>query len=422
MSDAADLEIFGQLRPWIRRRIEGSQSIRRMASRILARGGSSWTVANYIRDVSAFCKWLQLTPDQAIASKFDFPALLNEYLDHIYTEKRLAPSAGSGTLVALKKWLAVNDVLAMHDPAWEKVEVGRSDRVEVEELPNKETLRKILASGDLAEKTFALIAISSGLRIGSILRLRLKDIDLEREIPLVSPPPETTKNRRRFHTFISPEAKETLLQYLKDRELRARKLRQGRNLPPSVEERLKVGPESFVIVAERPLGAPIRDIASGDRRWMNMVSRAGFNRKVRTRNTLHFHVLRKFFKTWATVSGVPSDLVEYFMGHRSGLTQTYFLPEGVERPPEDILKRLEEEYRKALPALTVMSDAEQVKRLEETIEKEREKLQAELDKEREEFEAEKLSWASRIEALTQQVNTLEKAIDQIISRRSSAGH
>jgi integrase len=400
------------IRPWIRRKIEADKSLRKLASRVLARGGSGYTAQNYVKDVSSFCVWLKVSPDQALASKYDWPALVNEYLDYLYAERKLAPSAGPRAYAAIKKWLAINEVLSSRDLAWDKVELGRTERVETEELPNKETLRSILASGDLAEKTLALIAISSGLRIGSILQLQLKHIDLEREVPLVSPPPETTKNRRRFHTFISPEAKEVLLQYLKDRELRAGTIRKDvaahrLKLPPGFEERLSIGPDSYVIVAERPLGEPITQINSGDRRWINMVRRAGFDKKGKTWHTLHFHVLRKYFKTWTTVSGVSSDLVEYFMGHRASIRQVYFIPEGVERPPEEIIKRLEEEYRKALPALSITSETETVKKLEAQVEEQRK----ELEKDRARFETEKESWETKLEALTRQVNERDKKVE-----------
>ena len=406
------------IKPWICQKIEADRSLQKLASRVLARGGSRYTASNYVKDVWAFCTWLRVSPDQALASKFDWPALVNEYLDYLSAEKKLAPSAGPRAFAAIKKWLSVNEALSTRDLAWDKVELGKVETVETEELPGKEALRSILASGDLGEKTLALIAISSGLRIGSILRLKLKDVDLSREIPLVSPLPETTKRHVRFHTFLSPEAKEALLQYLKDRELRAETIKKDvaahrLKLPDGWEERLAVGPESYVIVADRPLGEPITQVNSGDRRWMNMVKRAGFDRKGKTWHTLHFHVLRKYFKTWATVSGVPSDLVEYFMGHRASIRQTYFIPQGVERPPEEIIKRLEEEYRKALPALTVTNESEVVRKLEAQIEDQAKKL----EEDRAKFEAERSAFEANVEALAKRMSEQDRKIEALLKGR-----
>ena len=415
-----DFQALG-IKPWIRQKIEADRSLQKLASRVLARGGSRYTASNYVKDVSAFCSWLRVSPDQALASKYDWPALVNEYLDYLSVEKKLAPSAGPRAYAAIKKWLAINEALSTRDLGWDKVELNRVERVETEELPNKEALRSILASGDLAEKALALIAISSGLRIGSILQLQLKHIDLSREVPFVSPAPESTKRRMKFHTFISPEAKEVLLQYLKDRELRAQTIKKDvkahrLKLPDGWEKRLEVGPESYVIVAERPLGEPITQINSGDRRWINMVKRAGLDKKGKTWHTLHFHVLRKYFKTWTTVSGVSSDLVEYFMGHRASIRQVYFIPEGVERPPEEIIERLEEEYRKALPALTISNETETVKKLEAQVEEQRKQL----EEDRAKFESEKSSTLQYVEALTKRINEQDKRIEAYLKKKSQA--
>ena len=351
-------EWSGRINPCIFRRIEAERSFQKLAWRIYSRGGSPYTANNYVVEVTYFCRWLGLTPAQALATERDWPALMNDYLDYALVERKLSPSTTPRAVSAMKKWLSVNDVFQSHDPAWYRVERNRVGRVEMEELPDKAALRAILASGSAADRAMALVALSSGLRLRTVLQLQVKHFDLSREVPLVSPPPETTKFGKRFHTFISPEAKEALLLSLRDRERRGIAIREWVSSgkmrpPPGYEERLKVGSESYVVVAEKPLGRPIRRAKSGDRRWIKMVKRAGMARKTRSWHTLHFHVLRKYFKTWTTMSGINPDIVDYFLGHRTSLRQVYFIPEGVQRPPEEVVRRLEDEYRKALPALTV---------------------------------------------------------------------
>jgi hypothetical protein len=105
---------------------------------------------------------------------------------------------------------------------------------------------------------------------------------------------------------------------------------------------------------------------------------------------LHIHVMRKYFKSWAALSGVPGDLVEAFMGHRAGIEQTYFLPDVESANNPEVIKKVLEEYRKALPALTIFSDEEKIKHLEEQVEESKaqlEKQREDMDRQRREFDA-----------------------------------
>jgi len=340
------------IKPWILRHVESDSSLDKLTKRIMARGGSPSTVAVYVKEVLYFCRWMEKEPDEAIATKQDWPRLVNDYIDYLIAEKKLATSVGSRVYAAIKKWLDVNGTLSARDSAWGAVELPKLRRVVMDQLPTKPELRRILGAGDLAEKSLALVGLSSGMRIGSILALKVKDVDLERKIPVISPAAETTKNRRSFVTFCTPECKEVLLQYLKDRERRGE----------------KVGPESYLIATERPLGAPITSVSSGDKRWMNMVTRSGLAKKGKYWDRFHFHVLRKYFKSWTSMSGVSSVVVEYLMGHRSGLEQVYFLPSNVEKLPEEIIARLQAEYEKAIPALSAMSEDERIAKLELSVE------------------------------------------------------
>src|SRR5262245_56974835 len=101
-----------------------------MVIRIIARGGSIGTAESYTNDVVNFCRWLNLTPDEAITAKYDWQALVNEYLDYIFAERKLAPAAGPRMYAGIKKWLDINDVVSHLDPAWGKVQVTKITRVE----------------------------------------------------------------------------------------------------------------------------------------------------------------------------------------------------------------------------------------------------------------------------------------------------
>lgn len=81
-----------------------------------------------------------------------------------------------------------------------------------------------------------------------------------------------------------------------------------------------------------------------------------------------FTRLESIFKTWATLSGIPSDVVEAFMGHISGIKHVYFLAGVDSLENQEVIKILRKEYEKAVPYLTINTSEEDVKRLEEKIE------------------------------------------------------
>ncbi|MEM2178261.1 MAG: site-specific integrase [Candidatus Methanomethylicaceae archaeon] len=82
----------------------------------------------------------------------------------------------------------------------------------------KEVLKKILEHLELKGRTLVLFLASSGIRIGEALKLKLNDIDLDQDPPIVYVRGEYTKSGDSYYTFISKEAKESLIEWLKIRE------------------------------------------------------------------------------------------------------------------------------------------------------------------------------------------------------------
>lgn len=330
------------------KQVQANKSLEKLALRVYRKGGSSRTAEGYVQDVIVFSRWLGMEPDQVLRSKFDWAAMINEYLDVMIVKDKLARSSAATRVFGIKKWLEVND--ASLD--WKKVEMPKVFRRERDQIPTREQLRAILNSTSLPEKVLVLIAVSSGLRLSSILALRLKDIDMKAEVPAIRPNPETTKNRRSFVTFITGEARGVISSSLRERQSRGE----------------AITPESFVVASERPRGSRMSKQAA-ERRWLHALGRVELARKNEGGkwHTFHFHTLRKFYRSWASLSGVNSDVLEFTMGHRGGIEQTYFVPDA-DSIPEEVLTLLKREYVKALPALEILTESEKVRALEEKVE------------------------------------------------------
>jgi integrase len=373
-------ELLARMQPWKAEQIMKSRSLSRLAVRVYRKGGSPATVGDYVKNARLFCRWLNLEPDEALAGapRRDWPRLVNEYLDYYVVKQGNAKTSARTMVAAIRKWLETNDVLSSRDLRWQGVDVPRYVRGEVDQIPTKLEIRAALSGGKARDRALVLMALSSGLRRGSLLGLRFGDVDLQREVPVIRPRPETTKGRSRFFTFCTPEAKEALMVYRREREMRGE----------------TVTPGSFVFTVERPRGAPYMSGLQASARWLELLRKSGLGGKGNRHSKMHFHVLRKFYKSWCSLSGVNSDVIEYTMGHRNSLAQTYFVGDA-ENVSDEVVRKLEAEYRKAIPALTVMSDEEKVRDLEAKVEEQAKKLAEEKGR----FEYEKASWERRFEEL-----------------------
>lgn len=195
------------------------------------------------------------------------------------------------------------------------------------------------AKGAIVEE----LLTSSGVRVGTLAKLRLKHIDLDRypDVGVIHVPAELNKSRIQYTTFITPQAKRSLKVYLFLRQ------RGGERL----------GPDSPVIVGEMPRGeiAPMLSASIG-RTWDRMVDRAGLGEKPRKYRLLRPHTARKYFATALTRAGVSPSARERMLGHFGGFSDPNLaLDSAYYRPVEEELLA---EYRKAIATLTISEEVQ----------------------------------------------------------------
>ncbi len=382
--------------------IDTDPAIKRFALRVYRKSESERTVKIYVQQVILFTRWLGKAPADALRSRLDWEAILNDYIDYLNIERRMASGSVFLAIAAVKKWLEVNG--AAEKDGLKGVEMPKVYRTERDRLPTKEELRHILNGANLTDRSMALILVSSGIRIGALVELKFKHVKMDLDCPMITVGAEFSKNRQGYITFMSPEAKVTLQQYVKERELNGE----------------KVSAESYVIAKGRPAGGKMRT-GGAAHRWAVLLKKADRAAKTgvseRTRKggkwyQIHIHTMRKYFKSWASLSGVPSDLVEAFMGHRAGIEQAYFLPDLESANNPEVIKKALEEYRKAIPALTIFSDEEKIKRLEAQVNEQA----AALQKEREDEAARQKSFADQMEEARKTMEEMKKALEAMRKR------
>lgn len=338
-----NIEQSWYLRRYSRESIERYPSIAKMSQSITGRRrmGSPATVNGYIQGINRFLDFIgyedpETALEAIVAGKVDVEDTLDRQ-DTGFIDAMLDKYANKTVhtyCYAVKKWLEVNGVMLN----WSRVEMPTTSVNRNEDrAPTPKELRTIISCGSqLKDRVGPLILASSGLRIGTLLGLKWGDVDLD--YPDVARITVKRAQGRKFSrrsrrggqvkmyvTWITPEAKETLVDYMHSREVSGE----------------IITPDSPIIIGRQ---GPMT-VSGYEKRWYSMLKKAGLDQKSHSQYILHLHVLRKYFRTHCI--GVDSAFREHWMGHKGGyLDESYFKAEE---------RRHLEEYRKAIPHLSVYS-------------------------------------------------------------------
>lgn len=303
------------------------------------------TLESYLKGIREFCVLLGYDNPETAIEEIRGKEDKEEYFDDLIgtlKEKGLSDTRITNVYKAVKWWLNLNRI----DVDWREVILPSVIRKIEDRCPTKEELRRILNISNLRDKALILVASSSGLRRNTLITLKVGDVNFdypdiakitvkreyEVEGKVYRSGRKITKSRTFYVTFISPEAKKMLLEYLDQR----------RHLNEKVTE-------------ESPLFSSIRLKELGqflsktylDVHWGRLLKRANLAKKSGDWFELHFHTLKKYAETNFINAGVKPTYREFWLGHRgSYLESSYFRGE-----EEQHLK----EYRKAIESLSILS-------------------------------------------------------------------
>jgi integrase len=266
---------------------------------------------SYAAQVLRFCEHLNKTPEQVIEEAKEGKLVLYN------------PETGSGVLEDYKLALlsrkpsnASLRVMFTYIKAWLKangVKVDFSNFIlpktkfrEKDEIPSEEVLKLLMKNATLKMRTAIAILASSGIRVSTLLGLKLKDVVLDYDastgISKIVVPEELSKNGFSYITFMSSEATKLLKQYFEYRK---------KNFGEQINE------ESLIISRKR-----MRYQAFGIA-WRRLLKKCGLAKKSYKYNVYHIHVLRKWFRTKA--EELTPSIRERLLGHKGGyLDESYF--------------------------------------------------------------------------------------------------
>ncbi len=298
--------------------------------------------------------------------------------------KEAPPKTRRLYLTAVKVFLLENGV-ELSQLFWRrlKARIKGSEAVSEEKVPTKEQLRSVFMHLPVHGKALFLTLLSSGMRIGECLQLKIDDVDLTSDPPVVRVRAEYSKTGQKRITFISQEAKQAILEWLKVRGsyIQAAAGRSHVYAKPTEDGRLF----PFTSVNARVM-------------WHNALKKTG-NGQVdpRTKRMLmRPHVLRKFFRSMLGSQSV--DMAEALMGHSGYLTQVY-------RKYPDPEKTLAEFYRRNEHLLLIFTD-------ESTVQKVAEK-QSELEQQTKQQQAIINGLVAENLALKEKISKVEKKLAEV---------
>jgi integrase len=327
------LRQFRTLIPFV---LENDSMMRLMEYLYRVRSRSPGSVKIYSHAIRGFCEFAGKSPDELVGQCLDKGGVPDEKGIQEVSEKideylgELDASDYAPSTVRTRQGLIVSffksNRIQLQALSRYRMRVSYRDRA-----PTQEELKRLIEVAGLREKAMIAMLATSGMRIGTLLRLKYRHVkeDLESgKMPIhIHVEAEITKGKYAdYDTFINEEAAHYLKLYLEHRR------RGTRKVPPE-----EINDESPLFMTNRYSNGKddANDEAQGSNRekhlridteqcsydcarWalLNVFSKAGLVKMNGKRHEVRIHSIRKFFRTQLTALGMPTDYVEYMMGHK----------------------------------------------------------------------------------------------------------
>lgn len=279
-------------------------------------------------------------------------------------EKKLSYNSISTRLNAIYHFYDMNDVSLNKKKI--KMFKGEYTRKVVDRAYTHEEISKMLDVSDLRTKTIVLLMASSGIRIGSLPDIRIRNLEKINNVYKVI---VYEGSNSQYFTFCTPECSSYIDAYLDFRT------KNGENLnKDSYIIRDQFDITDLEQIRNKSKGMSISGIES----LLNVILlKSGvrtINHNRDRKEVARAHGFRKFFTTQVVNAEVNPEIREMLLGHKIGLASCYY------RPTED---KIYQEYQKAFDNLTINEENRLKLKLEQTIQIEKsqiESLKADFEK------------------------------------------
>jgi integrase len=260
------------------------------------------------------------------------------YMIHEENEKPLV--SRRALFSAVKQFMIYNDKRLKDLDFWDtlKMRMKGAESATQNLILNPSDVKEILSHGNTCTRALFIILVSSGRRIGEILALTPKDIDATKTPAtvritkgLVGKEIRSTKTKATTICFISNEARDAYLAWMKERDTYLQQAVQKSHLHKKNPNDSRVFPMSydnalFIFRKMIEKGGPMNKFIGEDEKTK--------------RGICHPHILRRVFRSYLG----DSDFAEFLMGHGTPLTKAYR-----QMKQEDMA----EKYLKLMPNISI---------------------------------------------------------------------
>jgi len=298
--------------------VEVNESVTTLKNRMILREGKSQeTLRRYLDGIKQFTKFMKAeSPDNALkafAESSDRTAVLDGFVDWLISLGK-SPINIKAVFQGVKKWIIANRINGL---GWDFISRPKVASQIRDRIPATEELQRILDNKvSLRDKAFFLTATSSGLRMGTLSTLQVKDVKPVDELGVITvegAPGRKLARGKQYFTFVTPETRRIIEEYL------------------ATWENLKPTDPLFATFAGEAFSSVANNIS---RQWRILVKRANLAEKIKGHKwlTIHAHTLQKYFQTKCKLAGCRSDFVDFWTGHifigpEQYLNDSYFHPE-----------------------------------------------------------------------------------------------
>ncbi len=299
---------------------DGSLAWKKFERRVRRVGtGSEETYYHYLKFAKRFIEFSGMDPDELVKAlregRVDLYELLDEFVSVLVDEGKTRQTINV-YIAAIRHFLLANGIKLDREELKNRVLLPRHYSQFEDRIPTKEELKLMYHTADLTTRTLLVVLVSTGMRIGEALKVKVEDLHLDHDPPYIRLRPEYCKGKRGRIVLLTPEAVDLLKQYI-----RVKGLREGDLL--------------FNLSYNSAWGRLRRVFDNVD------------TRTVGRRYILHPHSLRKYFRTMLAVAGVHKDFINKLMGHKDYLSENYI---------RENLEMVKREYAKAIPYLTIQHE------------------------------------------------------------------
>lgn len=364
---------------------------------------SDYTKQSYKNSFNRFLKHIKVHDLQVLVDFGDkaLEQLIIKYVIHSRDEKKLARGSIEAELHAIFHFCDLNDILVRKKRIRRFMPPERcahDDRL----YSSDEMQRIIDACRDKRQKVIILLMASAGIRIGSISKLKVKDLELRNinGYDTYKITVDADERNARYWTTCTSECYVAIKEYFEQRE------REGEN---PIEQNSPLIREHRdprkMLKLEKPRHISDESVRCTVR---SLIRRSGvYVHDPKKQKLMMSHSFRKNFKTVCESSPMKSLYVEMLMGHREALVKSYMRPKDADVIAEFITH--------AADALTI-SEEPRLKKRNKELETERTE---EIDRLKMQLEDKERQLRQTVEALEiKSKNSIDKIEKEIIKLRN----